>query len=303
MYKSPITIEALQVLDTIDRRGSFAAAAEQLNKVPSALSYIVQKLEEQLAVTLFVRQGRRSVLTPAGRHLLDEGRKVLGAVSKLTEQTQTISHGWEPKINITFDSLFDMALLFAPLAQFLNEHPNIEVDLNEEVMNGSWEALIEDRTDLLIAAPDPIPRQQGISVTALGNLQKVFVVPKGHELASFTVPFNKSEIDNYRTVVVHDSAQTAIPWSNNLIEQSRHFYVSSVEHKIQAIIAGIGVGYLPKARIQSQLDSGALVEIELGEGEHVSDIYLAWKTVNKGKGLKRLREIMQLHLDSASSTL
>ncbi|PKH07410.1 LysR substrate-binding domain-containing protein [Moritella sp. Urea-trap-13] len=298
MYKSPITIEALQVLDTIDRRGSFAAAAEQLNKVPSALSYIVQKLEEQLAVTLFVRQGRRSVLTPAGRHLLDEGRKLLGAVSKLTEQTQTISHGWEPKINITFDSLFDMQQLFAPLAQFLSEHPNIEVDLNEEVMNGSWEALIEDRTDLLIAAPEPIPHQQGISVTALGHLTKVFVVPKGHELASSTVPLNRSEIDNYRTVVVHDSAQTAIPWSNNLIEQSRHFYVSSVEHKIQAIIAGIGVGYLPKERIQSQLDSGALVEIGLNEGEHVSGIYLAWKTVNKGKGLKRLREIMQQHLAS-----
>ncbi|NQZ52533.1 MAG: LysR family transcriptional regulator, partial [Moritella sp.] len=178
MYKSPITIEALQVLDTIDRRGSFAAAAEQLNKVPSALSYIVQKLEEQLAVTLFVRQGRRSVLTPAGRHLLEEGRKVLSAVSKLTEQTQTISHGWEPKINITFDSLFDMQLLLKPLAQFLHEHPNIEVDMNEEVMHGSWEALIEDRTDLVIAAPDPIPHQQGISVTALGNLQKIFVVPK-----------------------------------------------------------------------------------------------------------------------------
>ncbi|QUM84494.1 LysR substrate-binding domain-containing protein [Moritella sp. 28] len=296
MYKSPITIEALQVLDTIDRRGSFAAAAEQLNKVPSALSYIVQKLEEQLAVTLFVRQGRRSVLTPAGRHLLDEGRKVLGAVSKLTEQTQTISHGWEPKINITFDSLFDMQLLLKPLALFLNEHPNIEVDMNEEVMNGSWEALIEDRTDLVIAAPEPIPNQQGISVTALGNLQKIFVVPKDHELVNFTAPVSKSEIDNYRTVVVHDSARTAIPWSNNIIEQSRHFYVNSVEHKIQAIIAGIGVGYLPKTRIQSHLNSGDLVEIDLGEREPVSGIYLAWKTVNKGKGLKRLRDIMQEHL-------
>lgn len=296
MYKSPITIEALQVLDTIDRRGSFAAAAEQLNKVPSALSYIVQKLEEQMAVTLFVRQGRRSVLTPAGRHLLEEGRKVLGAVSKLTEQTQTISHGWEPKINITFDSIFDMQLLLAPLAQFLQEHPNIEIDLNEEVMNGSWEALIEDRTDLLIAAPEPVPNQQGVSVIALDNLKQVFVVPKGHELASFQSPVNKSGIDNYRTVIVHDSAKNAIPWSSNIIEQSRHFYVSAVEHKIQAIVAGIGVGYLPKTRIQSYLDSGALVEIGLDETEQLSDIYLAWKTVNKGKGLKRLREIMQQHL-------
>ena len=77
MQHTPLTLEALLVLDAIDQRGSFASAAEQLNKVPSAISYIVQKLEEQLGVTLFVRQGRRSVLTPAGLHLLEEGRKVL----------------------------------------------------------------------------------------------------------------------------------------------------------------------------------------------------------------------------------
>lgn len=296
MYKSPITIEALQVLDAIDRRGSFAAAAELLNKVPSALSYIVQKLEEQLAVTLFVRQGRRSVLTPAGRHLLDEGRKVLGAVSKLTEQTQTISHGWEPKINISFDSLFNIQQLLKPLALFLQEHPNIEVDLGEEVMNGSWEALIEDRCDLVIGAPEPVPNQQGISVINLGRVKQVFVVSKGHELASYIAPVSKSEIDNYRTVIVHDSAQTAVPWSSNIIEQSRHFFVGSVEHKVQAIISGIGVGYLPKERIHPYLDSGALVAIELDETEQFANIYLAWKTVNKGKGLKRLKEIMQQHL-------
>ncbi len=53
MLVPPITVEALLVLDAIESRGSYAAAAEQLNKVPSALSYIVQKLEEQLNVTIF----------------------------------------------------------------------------------------------------------------------------------------------------------------------------------------------------------------------------------------------------------
>ena len=51
--QSPITLEALMVIDAIESRGSYAAAAEALDKVPSALSYIVQKLEEQLDVTLF----------------------------------------------------------------------------------------------------------------------------------------------------------------------------------------------------------------------------------------------------------
>lgn len=43
--KYPITLDALEVLDAIDRKGSFAAAANELFRVPSAISYTVQKLE------------------------------------------------------------------------------------------------------------------------------------------------------------------------------------------------------------------------------------------------------------------
>ena len=62
---SQLTLEALEELDTIDRKGSFAAAAAALYKVPSAVSYSVQKLEQDLGVTLFIKEGRRSVLTPS----------------------------------------------------------------------------------------------------------------------------------------------------------------------------------------------------------------------------------------------
>ena len=41
-----ISIDALQALDAIDRKGSFAAAATTLHKVPSALTYTIKKLEE-----------------------------------------------------------------------------------------------------------------------------------------------------------------------------------------------------------------------------------------------------------------
>lgn len=136
-YSSPITLEALTVLDAIDKQGSFAKAAQQLNKVPSALSYIVQKLEEQLGVTLFIRQGRRNVLTPAAKHLLAKGRLLLDAADKLSEQTKTITNGWEPKLRIAIDSIVDSLLVFKVLAQFISEHPTIEIDVSEEVLNGS----------------------------------------------------------------------------------------------------------------------------------------------------------------------
>ncbi|HZF80689.1 MAG TPA: LysR family transcriptional regulator, partial [Rubrivivax sp.] len=50
-----LTPEALQMMDTSARTGSFAAAARELGKVPSALTYSVRQLEEALDVLLFDR--------------------------------------------------------------------------------------------------------------------------------------------------------------------------------------------------------------------------------------------------------
>lgn len=68
-----LSLDALQILDAIDRRGSFAAAGKALHKVPSTISYTVSKLEEDLGVQLFDRVGPRAHLTPAGEALLEEG--------------------------------------------------------------------------------------------------------------------------------------------------------------------------------------------------------------------------------------
>ena len=65
LHPPPISLEQLQILETIARRGSFASAARALGKVPSALSYSVRKLEEELDVLLFDRRGRIAKPTDA----------------------------------------------------------------------------------------------------------------------------------------------------------------------------------------------------------------------------------------------
>ena len=89
-----------------------------------------------------------------------------------------------------------------------------------------------------------------------------------------------------------------MPWSSNLIDQSRHFYVTSVEQKIQAIVAGIGVGFLPRARIQHYINNAQLAVLEADTQEQKSALFLAWKTVNKGKGLLRLRALLLAHYEN-----
>jgi len=291
MKTPPISIEALLVLDAIEYRGSYAAAAEQLNKVPSALSYIVQKLEEQLNVTLFQRQGRRAVLTQAGKHLLSEGRKVLSAINTLSEQTQTIANGWEPKIRIACDSIIDIKPIFSGIENFLAEHQAIEIDVQEQVMNGSWEALIEDRVDLVIGAPSPVPNHKGIRAIKIADLDSVLVANSTHEL-SRPKQLQHGDLAKYRSVVVHDSAQHEIPWSANIIEGSQHFFVSSIALKIDAIIAGIGIGYLPKNLIQHHIESGQLIILAIADKRPTQDLFMAWRITNKGKGLNKLIAIL-----------
>jgi DNA-binding transcriptional LysR family regulator len=292
MNTPPVSLEALLVLDAIEYRGSYAAAAEQLNKVPSALSYVVQKLEDQLNVTIFVRQGRRAVLTPAGKHLLIEGRKVLLAINALSEQTQTIANGWEPKIRIACDSIMDIKQVFTGIQCFLVENENIEIDVKEEVMNGTWEALIEDRVDLVIGAPAPVPSQKGIHAIRMKELDSVLVVSKSHHLSKVKSPIQTSELSKYRSVVVHDSAKNEIPWSINIIEGSQRFYVSTIAHKLESIIYGIGIGYLPTHIVQKYITSGELTEIVLKDKKLPQDLFMAWKITNKGKGLRALKAIL-----------
>ncbi|MFT5014757.1 MAG: DNA-binding transcriptional LysR family regulator, partial [Dinoroseobacter sp.] len=65
------------------------------------------------------------------------------------------------------------------------------------------------------------------------------------------------------------------------------FYVQNIDQKVEAILAGIGIGHLPIERIQRELENGKLIKLEL-EKDPVLESFLAWKISNKGKGLQAL---------------
>jgi DNA-binding transcriptional LysR family regulator len=98
--KYPITLDALEVLDAIARKGSFAAAGNELFRVPSAISYTVQKLEQDLDVVLFRKEGRKAVLTQAGKVLLEHGREILEATERLAVATKKTHSGFSSLFSI-----------------------------------------------------------------------------------------------------------------------------------------------------------------------------------------------------------
>jgi len=291
MSKNPITIEVLETLDAIERRGSFAKAAEELNKATSAVSYAIQKLEEQLGIGLFQRQGRRSVLTPAGRLIMVEGRHILHTTATLANKAKEVATGWEPRISIAIESIQSYSIFFTLINEFLNAHPSIEIDLCECVLNGGWDALEQGRVDVVIGAPGPVPQQKGYRAIALEHYNLIPVIAAGHPCARLADDSEAiaAALPTLRRVITHDTATEALTRSEGLSREGQKFYVQNIDQKVEAIVAGIGIGHLPRQRIQQHLDSGSLVKLNMATRGN-TESFLAWKISNKGKGLHALTQ-------------
>lgn len=290
MKANPITIEALEIIDAIDRRGSFAKAAEELNKATSALSYGVQKLEDQLDITVFQRQGRRSVLTPAGRLILDEGRKILNATTLLAEKAKEVATGWEPRLRIAVESILDYPLFFQVLAEFMNDHESLEIDVCECVLNGGWEALEQDRVDLIVGSPGPVPLQKGYRAIPIVQSALVPVIASHHPLAGLAnnTEALKDALPKLRRVVSHDTSTVNIARSAGLSIGKKILYVQTIDQKIEAQLAGLGICHLPRHRVQAYLDNGRLIELNMETSS--SESFIAWKISNKGKALQSISQ-------------
>ncbi len=295
MNTNPISIEVLEILDAIDRRGSFAKAAEELNKATSALSYGVQKLEEQLDITVFQREGRRSVLTPAGRLILEDGRLILNATTTLADKAKELATGWEPKLHIALDSLLNYHLFFGVLESFLQEHPGLEVDVCECVLSGGWEALEHDKVDLVVGVPGPVLLQKGFRTLAITNSELIPVIAAHHAKANLAQDAEALEIElpKLRRVVVHDTSTVNVARSEGLSIAKQILYVQTLDLKVAALLAGLGIGHLPRNRIQQYLDSGQLLELNLGDKTGPNN-FIAWKISNKGKALQALVQELSL---------
>ncbi|MDX1634705.1 MAG: LysR family transcriptional regulator [Marinobacter sp.] len=280
-----ITIDALRVLDAIDRRGSFAGAASELFRVPSAISYTVQKLEEDLDVVVFDRTGHRATLTPAGRYLLREGRALLEATDALAHTTRQVAQGWETRLKIAFNSLLPADALFPVIREFHALAVPVEIQLIEEVFAGAWDALQSRRADLVVGA-DQLSKPAGPFTTrALGRASFVYAVAPDHPLTKADSPVTEDAIARFPAAVAADSSRGLPAGSAGIFRRQPTLTVSNIDQKIAVQEAGLGVGWLPEARIRQQLADGRLVALEVAEMRAPIVLHLARHSDDVGKAL------------------
>lgn len=284
--RSALTPDALTMMDTIARTGSFAAAARALGKVPSALTYSVRQLEDALDVLLFDRRSRQAQLTAAGEELLNEGRRLLAEMDAVAQRVRRVSTGWETELTIAADDVLSRLTLLELCEAFFalrpggdgQPGPGTRLRLRTEVLAGTWEALVSGQADLALGVPADTPAPPGIEMKPLGELNFVFVMAPHHPLAALPEPLTDDEIVRHRAVAVADSAMRLAPITVNLLPGQDVLTVSSMQAKIEAQLRCLGCGFVPEPLVREHLRHGHLVAKQVKRQRRVGGMAYAWRS-------------------------
>ena len=279
----PISNETLRVIRIVAKHRNLSVAADELNKVPSAISYTVRKLEETMGVLLFERQGRNIILTAAGEYFINHSKSILDEFDALKRNTVLVHEGIERELSIVVNNLAPRAAIADFAVAFEREFPATRLNLCIGVYNGCWEALYDGRADLTIAAPHAVPSSEGILSRIIGSLEWDFVVGNAHPLAQVTTPMQSNELRRYTAICTKDTAVNFPPQQAWLLEGQKSMFVPDYEMAMELIARNIGVGYLPHHLCQPLLDSGKLIKKPMKEHKHPTRLFIAHRDQTLGK--------------------
>lgn len=280
-----ITLEALQVIEAIARCGTFSLAGDELHKAPSSLSYVVQKFESDLGVTVFDRSGHRVRLTKTGALLVEEGRQLLRAAHDLQERARRVETGWETELKIAVDAILPFDILTPLITAFHAENPHTRLLFSQEMLGGSWRALVSNQVDLVIGAVGDAPVVQGLFSVPIGGLQSVFVVAPGHPLADMAEPVECATLWQHQFAEIGTTSHGLSVISPALVEGQKQINVPTLQAKEAVLLAGIACGYLPRCAAQPHLAAGRLVQKLLREEPPARTLHIAWRGKEPGRAL------------------
>ena len=278
-----LTPQALSMLVSIHRTGSFAAAARALDLVPSALTYRVRQIEDALDVLLFDRSSRQARLTEAGAELLQEGERLLLDLDAVANRVKRGATGWEPHFTVAIDSLISRATVLELCESFFSLKPPTRLKVREETLSGTWEALISGQCDLAVGVTLEHGTTAGIQSKPLGQVPFVYAVAPHHPLAAAPEPLPDEQLRQHRAVAVADSALRGQRLSFGLLSGQDVFTVPSMQAKLEAQLRGLGGGFLPQCLAGPYIDTGRLVAKRVERATRVVPVSYAWHSPKGGR--------------------
>lgn len=241
-----LDLYSLQVFLAVIEEGSIAAAAVREHIAPSALSKRLSELERTLDVTLFQRHARGVEPTSAAKALARRARALLHQTQDLASEIRDYSAGLRGRVRVAANLSSIAQFLPVELRRFMDQHPNVQIDLEESISSGVTRAVINNAADIGVYTQSD--DEQGLDIYPYHRDVMAVVVPRGHPLARRkSVAF--VETLDYDHVGMHRGSAANYLFTREAAAINRtlrlRFQVTSYDALVAMVRANLGLGIVP----------------------------------------------------------
>jgi len=257
--KNPrVSLEQWLAFKTVVDCGSYAMAAQTLNKSQSSISYAIARLNEQLPQPVLILDGRKAVMTDAGQVLYRHAEQLLNQASQAEDIASSLALGFESEVAIAVDVLVEVGSLVCAFEEFSQEFPHTRIRVLETSLSGTTEALLEKTADLVIGTKTP----PGFQSRPLLQVKMIPVAAPSHPLVKNREDVSELELRSMRQVVLRDTG-TSREQDSGWLQADQRWTVSHFSTSIKLLRSGLVFAFIPQNWIEDELAEGSLQRIPM----------------------------------------
>jgi len=296
---SRVDFVTLRLFCAVAQSGSITKGAEACHLALSAASRRLSDFEAATGTRLLERSPQGVSLTPAGHVAMQHAIRLFQGFEQFSSELKDYSRGVKGHVRLWANMSALTEFLPATLASFLAQHPDIRVEVEEQLSGDIVRALVDGLADIGVFAAN-VPTH-GLSASAFATDELVVLCPRKHPLA------NRRRI-GFGECLAYDfvglnRGSSLLELTSRAAEQAGaalrlRVQVRSFDAMCHMISAGLGIGVVPLGACRAQANNLDLKVIRLAEPWALRQLQVASRS---GEPLSAAAGLMLDHLRAASS--
>ncbi|HUD49405.1 MAG TPA: transporter substrate-binding protein [Candidatus Baltobacteraceae bacterium] len=255
----------LKAFAVLAKTESHTETARQLNLTPSAISHAMRELEEDVGCRLFIKMGKKIVLTEAGEALLYHALRALGELDQARRALIYLNKWGTRRLRVAADAIFLSIFLAPVLSKFHKEYPNILLQVESFNSDESFSLLENNHVDVILTEKPAI--NDAVDFFPLMTDRFHLIAKSGHPLAVKNGAL-RDEFGKYPCFLIKDSGQARKQVEEFMLKQKINLNILGEIENLgiikELVNSTLALSFLPGWSIAKELENHSLVALPYG---------------------------------------
>ena len=277
------------IFHAVAQTGNISKAARELYISQPAISKAIRKLEDNLGMSLFVRNSRGVQLTEEGQILYQHTCSAFDALSAGEQELRRIHEFHLGHIRIGVSNTLCRFILVSYLKRFIEQYPHIKITIETQSSSHTLAMLEQQRIDIgLIARPQ---LQKSLAFLPVMEIEDIFAAAPSYLEHLRLREGSQADVFQSGNIMLLDKNNATRTYiddymSANQIEANNLLQVTTMDLLIEFARIGLGIGCVIREFIKEDLENGTLVEIKLGNPICKRTVGFAYRPSHTSKALE-----------------